>query len=99
VLSVGHAGRDPVGEPVRAGLVPVRAVQQLAQLGAYGVNLHDNDLVPSGASASERDRIVKEFTAALQATGMKVPMATTNLFSDPVFRDGRFTSTAAQALP
>ena len=94
--TVGNVGRDPFGEPVRPVLAPVRAVQQLAQLGAYGVNLHDNDLVPSGASASERDRIVKEFTAALQATGMKVPMATTNLFSDPVFRDGAFTSNDAQ---
>src|SRR5213080_1656418 len=94
--TVGNVGRDPFGEPVRPALDPVRAVHQLAQLGAYGVNLHDNDLVPSGASASERDRIVKEFTAALQATGMKVPMATTNLFSDPVFRDGAFTSNDAQ---
>ena len=94
--TVGNVGRDPFGEPVRPVLAPVRAVQQLAQLGAYGVNLHDNDLVPSGASASERDRIVKEFRAALQATGMKVPMATTNLFSDPVFRDGAFTSNDAR---
>ena len=94
--TVGNVGRDPFGEPVRPVLDPVRAVQQLAQLGAYGVNLHDNDLVPSDASASERDRIVKGFKAALQASGMKVPMATTNLFSDPVFRDGAFTSNDAR---
>ena len=94
--TVGNVGRDPFGEPVRPALDPVRAVHQLAQLGAYGVNLHDDDLVPSGTAASERDRIVKQFKAALQASGMKVPMATTNLFSDPVFRDGAFTSNGAR---
>ena len=94
--TVGNVGRDPFGEPVRPPLGPVRAVHQLAQLGAYGVNLHDDDLVPSGTAASERDRIVREFKSALQASGMKVPMATTNLFSDPVFRDGAFTSNDAR---
>src|SRR6059036_4058740 len=94
--TVGNVGRDPFGEPVRPVLAPVRAVQQLAQLGAYGVNLHDNDLVPSGASASERDRIVREFKQVLADTGMKAPMATTNLFSDPAFRDGAFTSRDAR---
>ena len=94
--TVGNVGRDPFGEPVRRALDPVRAVHQLAQLGAYGVNLHDDDLVPSGTRASERDRIVKQFKAALQASAMKVPMATTNLFSDPVFRDGAFTSNDAR---
>src|SRR5215510_15089555 len=90
--TVGNVGRDPFGDPVRPALAPARAVEQLARLGAYGVNLHDNDLVPSGASASERDRIVREFKQALGETGLKVPMATTNLFSDPAFRDGAFTS-------
>jgi xylose isomerase len=94
--TVGNPGRDPFGEPVRSPIPPTRIVQQLADLGAYGVNLHDNDLVPPGASASERDRIVREFKSALQATGLRVPMATTNLFSDPVFRDGAFTSNDAQ---
>jgi len=94
--TVGNPGRDPFGEPVRAALKPVEIVENLARLGAYGVNLHDNDLVPAGASAAERDRIVREFKAALAATGMKVPMATTNLFSDPVFRDGAFTSNDAK---
>ena len=90
--TVGNRGGDPFGEPVRPPLPPVRIVHKLAELGAYGVNLHDNDLVPSAASAKERDRIVREFKAALKDTGMRVPMATTNLFSDPVFRDGAFTS-------
>ncbi len=90
--TVGNEGRDPFGDPVRPPLPPVRIVEKLAELGAYGVNLHDNDLVPRDASAAERDRIVREFKAALQRTGMRVPMATTNLFADPVFRDGAFTS-------
>ena len=94
--TVGNIGRDPFGEPVRLPIPPVRIVRTLAALGAYGVNLHDNDLVPTGASASERDRIVREFKAALHEAGMRVPMATTNLFSDPVFRDGAFTSSDAQ---
>jgi len=94
--TVGNPGRDPFGDPVRAALSPVRIVRKLAELGAYGVNLHDNDLVPRDATPSERDRIVREFKQALADTGMRVPMATTNLFSDPVFRDGAFTSNDAR---
>jgi len=90
--TVGNPGRDPFGDPVRPPLAPTRIVQKLAELGAYGVNLHDNDLVPFGASASERDRIVREFKAALADHGMTVPMATTNLFGHPVFKDGAFTA-------
>jgi xylose isomerase len=90
--TVGNVGRDPFGEPVRPVLDPVHALHKLSEIGAYGVNLHDNDLVPRDASATERDRIVRDFRVALTATGMCVPMATTNLFSDPVFRDGAFTS-------
>ena len=94
--TVGNPGRDPFGEPVRSPLTPGNIVRKLAELGAYGVNLHDNDLVPSGATASERDRIVREFKQALADTDMKVPMATTNLFSDPAFKDGAFTSRDAR---
>lgn len=90
--TVGNTGRDPFGDPVRPPLDPVEAVHQLAALGAYGVNFHDDDLVPRGAPAAERDRIVRDFRAALDATGLRVPMATTNLFGDPAFRDGAFTS-------
>ena len=63
-----------------------------AKLGAWGVNFHDNDLVPIDATPAERDRIVREFRHALDSTGMTCPMATTNLFTDPVFKDGAFTS-------
>jgi xylose isomerase len=90
--TVGNPGRDPFGDPVRPAIPPNRIVEKLGELGAYGVNLHDNDLVPRDASAAERDRIVREFKAALKASGVRVPMATTNLFGDPVFRDGAFTS-------
>lgn len=90
--TVGNIGRDPFGEPVRAPLSPVNIVHMLAEVGAWGVNFHDNDLVPIEATAAERDKIVAEFKKALAETGIVVPMATTNLFTDPVFRDGAFTS-------
>jgi xylose isomerase len=94
--TVGNVGRDPFGDPVRPAISPVRIVEKLGELGAYGVNLHDNDLIPRDASPADRDRIVREFKAALLASGVKVPMATTNLFGDPVFRDGAFTSNDAR---
>ncbi len=90
--TVGNVGRDPFGEPVRETLAPVEIVHLLAEVGAGGVNFHDNDLVPITATVSERDHIVTEFKRALNDTGLTVPMATTNLFSDPAFRDGAFTS-------
>lgn len=90
--TVGNRGRDPFGHEVRPPLEPVEAVHKLAELGAYGVNFHDDDLVPFGSTPGERDAIVKRFRQALADTGLKVPMATTNLFSHPVFRDGAFTA-------
>ncbi|PJF31436.1 MAG: xylose isomerase [Candidatus Thermofonsia Clade 1 bacterium] len=90
--TVGNVGRDPFGEPTRAPLTPVQIVHLLAEVGAWGVNFHDNDLVPIDATPAERDQIVRDFKAALAATGIVVPMATTNLFSDPIFKDGAFTS-------
>ncbi len=90
--TVGNRGRDPFGDVVRDAVTPIRAVQKLSELGAYGVNLHDNDLVPIDASPAERDRIVKEFKKALDDYGMKLVMGTTNLFYHPVFKDGAFTS-------
>ncbi|MBM3986464.1 MAG: xylose isomerase [Planctomycetes bacterium] len=90
--TVGNTGRDPFGEAVRAPLSPTYTVRKLAECGAWGVNLHDNDLVPFGAPASERDRIVREFKSALAEHGLCVPMATTNLFSHPIFKDGAFSA-------
>src|SRR5499427_3679817 len=93
--TVGNRGRDPFGDATRPSLGAVKIVKELSRLGAYGVNLHDNDLVPIDATPADRDRIVREFKQALADTGMKVPMATTNLFYDPVFKDGAFTSSEA----
>jgi xylose isomerase len=90
--TVGNRGRDPFGDFVRPTLEPVTSVKRLSELGAWGINLHDNDLVPIDATAAERDRIVREFKQALNDYGMVVPMATTNLFFHPVFKDGAFTS-------
>ncbi len=90
--TVGSTGRDPFGAPVRDAKTPVELVHLLAEVGAYGVNFHDNDLVPIDATPAERDRIVSDFKKALKETGLVVPMATTNLFFDPAFKDGAFTS-------
>ena len=90
--TVGNRGRDPFGDAVRPTLKPVDAVSLLAEVGAWGVNFHDNDLVPIDASAADRDRIVNEFRHACEEHGIVVPMATVNLFYDPVFRDGAFTA-------
>src|SRR5690606_10770842 len=84
--TVGNPGRDPFGHEVRSPLDPVETVHRLAELGAYGVNFHDDDLIPPGSTPADRAAILTRFRAALDATGMKVPMATTNLFSRPVFR-------------
>ena len=78
--TVGNRGRDPFGDAVRPTLTPVDAVRMLAEVGAYGVNFHDNDLVPIDASPPERDRIVNEFRRACEENKIKVPMATVNLF-------------------
>ena len=90
--TVGNRGRDPFGEAVRPTIPPNDIVGLLAEVGAWGVNLHDNDLVPIDATPAERDRIVREFKAACKQHGISVPMATVNLFYDPVFRDGAFTA-------
>jgi xylose isomerase len=90
--TVGNIGRDPFGEPVRPILAPGELVRLLGEVGAWGVNLHDNDLVPIDATPAECDRIVREFKSACSAHGICVPMVTVNLFTNPVFRDGAFTA-------
>lgn len=94
--TVGNRGKDPFGSEVRAGLDPNDSVRKLAELGAYGISLHDDDLVPFGSSAQERDAIVRRFRATLKESGLVVAMATTNLFAHPVFKDGAFTSNDKQ---
>jgi xylose isomerase len=90
--TVGYAGRDPFGEPTRAPLDPVRALHELARLGAYGVNFHDDDLIPFGSDDTQRAEIIDAFKKGLEETGLVVTTATTNLFTHPVFKDGGFTS-------
>nr|P56681.1 RecName: Full=Xylose isomerase [Thermus caldophilus] len=90
--TVGNVGRDPFGDAVRERLDPVYVGHKLAELGVHGVNLHDEDLIPRGTPPAERDQIVRRFKRALDETGLKVPMVTGNLFSDPGFKDGGFTS-------
>jgi xylose isomerase len=90
--TVGSTGRDPFGDSVRTAKSPAELVYLLAEVGAYGVNFHDNDLIPFNATEAEAAKIKKSFRKALAETGLKVPMATTNLFWNPVFKDGAFTS-------
>ena len=90
--TVGNRGRDPFGDAVRESVSPPDLVALLAEVGAWGVNLHDNDLVPIDATLPERDRIVRDFKRACERNKITVPMATVNLFYHPVFRDGAFTA-------
>ncbi|RSO10097.1 xylose isomerase [Streptomyces sp. WAC 06783] len=90
--TVGWQGRDPFGDATRRPLDPVGTVHRLADLGAYGVTFHDDDLIPFGSGDIAREAAVKRFRQALDATGLAVPMATTNLFTHPVFKDGAFTA-------
>jgi xylose isomerase len=90
--TVGWQAVDQFGGATRPPLDPVESVHRLAELGAYGVTFHDDDLIPFGSADAERDRLIARFKAALAETGLVVPMMTTNLFSHPVFKDGAFTS-------
>jgi xylose isomerase len=94
--TVGNVGRDPFGGPTREPITPPQICDLLGEVGAYGVNFHDNDLIPIDASESQAAQIKKGFRRALKDNGLVVPMATTNLFSDPVFKDGAFTSNNAR---
>ncbi len=94
--TVGNRGVDPFGSATREHKSPAELVFLLGEVGAYGVNFHDNDLIPIDTTPAEADVIKKDFRKALADTGLIVPMATTNLFSDPVFKDGAFTSNDAK---
>ena len=90
--TVGWQARDPFGDATRAPVDPVETVHRLSDLGAWGVTFHDDDIFPFGSDDAIRDGHIKRFRAALDETGIVVPMVTTNLFTHPVFKDGGFTS-------
>jgi len=90
--TVNYSGADPFGGPTRYPMDVVHVVEKLAELGAYGLTFHDDDLFPFGCTEAERRTQIDRLKAAMAATGIKVPMITTNLFSPPVFKDGGFTS-------
>lgn len=94
--TVGNVGRDPFGLPTRPQLSVGQICDLLGEVGAYGVNFHDNDLIPIDATPAQADAIKKEFRKGLKDNGLVVPMATTNLFGEPVFKDGAFTSNNAK---
>ena len=94
--TVGNRGRVQFGTEVRESKTPAELVYLLGEVGAYGVNFHDNDFIPIDATPAEADKIKKDFRKALEVTGLKVPMATTNLFTDPIFKDGALTSNDAK---
>jgi len=90
--TVGWQGRDPFGEATRPAMDPIYALERLAGLGAYGVNFHDDDLIPFGSDDATRDQIIERFRKGLAETGLVVTTATTNLFTHPIFKEGAFTS-------
>ena len=90
--TVGWTARDPFGDATRPEIDPVETVHKLAEMGAYGVTFHDDDLIPFGSDDSERERRIGAFKKALDETGLVVPMATTNLFTHPVFKEGGLTA-------
>ncbi|MEP6482335.1 MAG: xylose isomerase [Rhodoglobus sp.] len=90
--TIGYNGADPFGGPTRAAMEIEHVVEKLAEVGAYGLTFHDDDLFPFGSSSADRDKFIERLKGALKATGLIVPMVTTNLFSAPVFKDGGFTS-------
>src|SRR5258706_11754879 len=94
--TAGNISRDPFGGPTREPISPFEICDLLGEVGAFGVNFHDNDLVPIDATPTQRDDIVRSFKRAMKDNGLVAPMATTNLFGDPVFKDGAFTSNNAR---
>lgn len=90
--TIGYRAGDPFGAPTRAPLDPVEAVYRLAELGAWGITFHDDDLIPFGSDDAAREEHIRRFKEALEKSGMVVPMMTTNLFYQPIFKDGAFTA-------
>jgi len=90
--TIGWTARDPFGDATRDAVDVVESVHKLAEMGAYGVTFHDDDVIPAGSEAAARDQVIARFKGALEETGLKVPMVTTNLFTHPVFKEGGLTA-------
>ncbi|HTH05082.1 MAG TPA: hypothetical protein VL916_04395, partial [Ilumatobacteraceae bacterium] len=90
--TVGWQARDPFGDATRPPLDPVESVSRLAELGAYGITFHDDDVFPFGSNEQDREAAIKRLRSALDQTGLAVPMVTTNLFTHPMFKEGAFTA-------
>lgn len=90
--TIGWTARDPFGDATRDAVDVVESVHKLAEMGAYGVTFHDDDVIPFGSEAAARDAVIARFKGALDETGLKVPMVTTNLFTHPVFKEGGLTA-------
>jgi xylose isomerase len=93
VWCLQNRGRDPFGDQTRPELPALECIKGLAQRNCYGFEFHDNDILPFGASAAQRDQILRDVKKAIGDWGIKATMATTNTFYHPVFKDGAFTST------
>src|SRR5262245_35663674 len=94
--TTGNTGLDPFGPATRPRLDPATNVRKLAEIGAYGFNFHDDDLIPPGATAAQATQIKADVKRVMEETGIVAAMATTNLFTHPVFKDGAFTSNSAR---
>ena len=68
--TIGHPGRDPFGDSTRPAIDPVDYVKGLADIGAWGVSFHDDDLMTFGAPESERRAQLDRFKKALDETGI-----------------------------
>jgi xylose isomerase len=90
--TIGWQAQDQFGSATRKPLDTVQAIHKLAELGAYGLTFHDDDLFAFESNDSQRRHEIDRTKQALADTGLIIPMITTNLFSHPVFKDGGFTS-------
>ena len=97
--TLGNRGRDPFGDAVRPTFPPNDIASVLGEIGAWGVNLHDNDLVPIDATAAERDRIVREFRKACHRPASSFPWLLFPFSSIPYFAMELLQPTILKCVP
>ena len=90
--TVGWTGTDPFGTNTRDALDPWEYSDKLAELGAWGITFHDNDVFPFDADEETRRSRVGRLKDAADKAGLVIEMVTTNTFTHPVFKDGGLTS-------